>query len=141
MNVRNCRMCGRIFNYIAGQPVCPACKEKLEEKFQEVKQYVQASKDTSIVAVAEACDVEEGQIRQWVREERLVFSEGSGMGIECESCGTLIRSGRFCEKCKNQMVNTLTNAMKKPEMKTQQKKPDLRDNPKMRFLDSRDFYN
>ncbi len=139
MNVRNCRMCGKIFNYITGQPVCPACREKLEAKFQEVKQYVQTSKDTSIMAVAEACDVEEGQIRQWVREERLVFAEGSTIGIECESCGTLIRSGRFCEKCKSEMVNTLTNAVKRPELKIQQKKSDLRDNPKMRFLDSHDF--
>ncbi len=139
MNVRNCRMCGRIFNYIAGQPVCPACKEKLEIKFQEVKHYVQNNKDTSLASVAEACDVEEGQIRQWVREERLVFAEGSALGIECESCGKFIRSGRFCEKCKNEMVNTLTNAVKKPDLGFQQKKPDLKDNPKMRFLDSRDF--
>ncbi len=139
MNVRNCRMCGRIFNYTAGQPVCPACKEKLEIKFQEVKKYVQNSNDTSLMAVAEACEVEEGQIRQWVREERLVFAEGSPIGIECESCGTFIRSGRFCEKCKNEMVNTLTNAVKKPDIKIPQKKTDLKDNPKMRFLDSRDF--
>lgn len=138
MTVRNCRICGKIFNYINGQPICPVCREKLEEKFQEVKQYVQTSKDTSIQAVAEACEVEEGQIRQWVREERLVFAEGSGMGIECENCKKIIRSGRFCENCKNEMVNTLTNAVKRPEMKTQQRKTDLRDNPKMRFLDSRD---
>ena len=32
MNVRNCRNCGRLFNYIAGAPVCPACKDELEKK-------------------------------------------------------------------------------------------------------------
>ena len=30
MNVRNCRKCGKIFNYIAGPFVCPACREELE---------------------------------------------------------------------------------------------------------------
>lgn len=136
MNVRNCRMCGKIFNYIAGQPVCPVCKAELEKKFQEVKQYVQSNNDTSIPSVAEACDVEESQIRQWVREERLVFAEGSVIGIECESCGALIRTGRFCDKCKLEMVNTLTNAVKRPQMSKQQLKRDARENPKMRYLDN-----
>ena len=39
MNVRNCKECGRLFNYIAGPPICPACKEELEKKFQKAKEY------------------------------------------------------------------------------------------------------
>ena len=35
MNVRNCRHCGRIFNYVAGPIMCPACREKMEEKLLE----------------------------------------------------------------------------------------------------------
>ena len=35
MNVRNCKKCNRIFNYIAGPTICPACKEDLEKKFQK----------------------------------------------------------------------------------------------------------
>ena len=37
MNVRNCKKCGKLFNYVSGAPVCPACKDALEKKFQEVK--------------------------------------------------------------------------------------------------------
>ncbi|HOO27359.1 MAG TPA: flagellar protein [Lachnospiraceae bacterium] len=136
MNIRNCRKCGKLFNYISGQPICPACREEMEEKFQEVKQYVQNNRDTSIPAVAEACDIEESQIRQWVREERLVFAEGSAFGIECESCGAMIKTGRFCDKCKAEMVNSLSGAIKKPEMAKPQMKRDTRENPKMRFLDN-----
>ena len=36
MDVRNCKECGRLFNYIGGQRLCPACKDKLEEKFAQV---------------------------------------------------------------------------------------------------------
>ena len=36
MDVRNCRNCGRMFNYMGGAPLCNMCQKKLEEKFQEV---------------------------------------------------------------------------------------------------------
>lgn len=136
MNVRNCKMCGRIFNYIAGQPVCPACKEKLEEKFQEVKNYIREKKTCSVAEVARECEVEEGQIRQWVREERLEFSNGEGVGITCENCGAAITTGRFCDKCKADMVNTFSAAGAR-NIAPQQQKKETRDNPRMRFLDNR----
>ena len=40
MDVRNCRKCGRLFNYAMGPIVCQNCRESMEEKFQEVKKYV-----------------------------------------------------------------------------------------------------
>ena len=67
MNVRNCRKCGSLFNYVSGPPICPACREKLEEKFQEVKKYIQDNGHASIPEVAEACDVSTNQIHQWLR--------------------------------------------------------------------------
>ena len=41
MELMNCRNCKKLFNYIAGEKLCPACKEKLEEKFQKVKKYIE----------------------------------------------------------------------------------------------------
>ena len=40
MNVRNCRGCGRIFNYVTGPFLCIKCREEMEVKFQEVKEYI-----------------------------------------------------------------------------------------------------
>lgn len=133
MNVRNCRMCGKLFNYIAGNPVCPTCKDELEKKFQEVKQYIFDNKDTTIKAVSEACDVDEGTIRQWVREERLVFADGAVTGIVCETCGAPITTGRYCEKCKVETMNAFTNAGRRapaPERKVDRQPQGN----KMRFL-------
>ena len=31
MDVRSCRNCGRLFNYLQGPPICPACRKKLED--------------------------------------------------------------------------------------------------------------
>lgn len=132
MDVRNCRSCGRLFNYISGPFICPACREALEEKFQEVKKYIQDNRGVGVKEVAEACDVDASQIRQWIREERLEFAEGS-MELGCENCGKPITSGRFCPECKAKMVNGLNSAYKKPEAPVQ-KKDDKSGGPKMRFF-------
>lgn len=132
MNVRNCRTCGRLFNYISGIPICQACKEQLEEKFQEVKEYLRQNPNSTIQAVAQDNDVSIPQIKQWVREERLTFSEDSPIGIDCEVCGKTIKTGRFCEECKNKMKNDLDSVLYKPVV-VEEKKP-VREREKMRFL-------
>lgn len=134
MDVRNCRKCGRVFNYVAGPMICQRCKEDLEGKFQEVKSFVQDHREANIPEICEACGVETGQIHQWIREERLVFSEESAIGLPCEKCGRTIKSGRFCESCKVEMANNLSSAYgskkKEPVMPKKEK-----ENPRMRFLD------
>lgn len=135
MNVRNCRKCGKLFNHIAGLPICPACKDKLEEKFQEVKKYIRENRMADIKEVAEECEVEIGQIQQWIREERLEFTADSPVKIPCENCGEMIRSGKYCEKCKREMTNNLSSVMEKPKaVLVEPKKPQSTGN-KMRFLD------
>ena len=135
MNVRNCKNCGRLFNYIAGPPVCPACKEEMEKKFQQAKEYIRENRNSTVTMVAEEIDVPESLVKQWVREERLVFADAAIAGIGCEVCGSPILTGRFCDKCKNQMMNDLNGAIKKPEAPKVEKK--AKDSPRMRFLDNR----
>ena len=113
MNVKNCRKCRRLFNYVTGPFICPSCREALEEEFQKVKKYVEENKNQGIREVAEACEVEIQQIKDWVREERLQFSEDSAIGLNCERCGAVIRSGRYCDKCKAEMTNTFNHAIGK----------------------------
>lgn len=135
MNVKNCRNCGKLFNYIAGPPICPNCKEEIEQKFQKAKEFVRNTAHATVTMVAEEVDVPETQVKQWIREERLVFSDSAIAGITCEVCGEPITTGRFCAKCKNQMMNDLSGAVKKPEAPVIQKKE--KENPRMRFLDNR----
>lgn len=136
MEVRNCRQCGRLFNYIGGSYsyLCPNCVKKLEEKFHEVKEYIEDNKNATMVEIAEACDVSTKQLEKWVREERLCFSPESSIGIECEICGTTIKSGRYCEQCKGKIANDLGGMYKKPEKQPEVKK-DNRTSAKMRYLD------
>ena len=133
MNVKNCRKCGRIFNYIAGPAICPACKDQQEAKFREVKKYIQEHGRATIAEVCEVCEVEPGQVRQWIREERLQFSDDSPIKVPCESCGKMIGSGKLCDKCRNDLATGFKNAMpqKEPEVK---QKPVQSKEQKMRFF-------
>lgn len=134
MNIRNCRNCGRIFNYVAGSIICPACRESMEAKFQEVKEYIREHKGVGIAQVAEACDVEASQIRQWLREERLEVTEDSAMFLNCENCGAPIRCGKYCEKCKSTMTRGFNDVLSAARPVQEQPTKRKEDNAKMRFL-------
>ena len=136
MNVRNCRNCGRIFNYLSGTLICPGCKDALEAKFQEVKEYVSNHRGAGIAEVAEACDVDAAQIRQWLRDERLEVTEDSAIFLTCEGCGGPIRSGRYCDDCNNAMKRGFKDIIRASRTETTPQKPvnDREKNAKMRFL-------
>ena len=75
-----------------------------------------------------------GQIRQWLREERLELAADSALYLNCESCGQPIRSGRFCDKCKGNMTRDLQSILKSNQ--PAERKPDKNqgDSARMRFL-------
>lgn len=135
MNVRSCKICKRLFNYLTGPVYCPACRDKMEEKFQEVKNFIQENPGVHIQEVADACEVETSQIRQWLREERLELTEGSPLMLSCDGCGAPIRSGRYCDKCKANVSNGFKDILNSNSRKNQdsfRKKED--GGSKMRFL-------
>lgn len=129
MEIKNCKKCGRIYNYILGPNFCPRCMKDLEDKFQEVKQYIYDHPGVGVAEVSEEMEIPAGQIRQWVREERLQFAEGSVTDITCESCGRTILSGRYCPQCKEAMVRNLGSAYQKEEKSVESNK-----SARMRFL-------
>ena len=134
MEVRNCKGCGRLFNYIGGVPLCGDCKAKLEEKFGEVKKYIEENKHATIPEVAEAMDVSQRQITQWIREERLAFADDSAITLSCEACGAPVRTGRYCEACKTEMTRNFGNMYKSAATPPSPTK-DRRESARMRYLD------
>ena len=102
MEVKNCKNCGRLYNYIGGsyRNLCPSC------------------------------------IEQWIREERLSFSDDSPIGIACEVCGATIRTGRYCERCKNDLANRLGGMYgSRSSTVDADKIRERREKARMRFLD------
>lgn len=131
--IQTCTRCRRLFNYIGGDKLCPACKEEVEKEFQNVKEYIRDHKGCNIVEVAEFCEVSENQIKEWVRQERLILTEPLG-DIACEKCGVPIMSGRYCDKCRAEMVGELNAAIYKEAPKPVEKKESTDHKDRMRFL-------
>lgn len=134
MDVRNCMKCNKLFNYVTGQPICANCRKELDEQFKEVRLYIRKNPKASIHDVANDCEVDIKQIRQWIREERLSFSADSPIGIECEVCGKNIRTGRFCDGCKADISHNLGRVYEKKEEKEENPFENRDTSNKMRFL-------
>lgn len=134
MDIKNCKRCRRIFNYIGGDQYCPSCREEVEKKFQEVRDYLIDNNGASVREVVENCEVEESQVRQWVREERLEFSSDVNTGITCEKCGVPISTGRYCNKCKVEMMNNLNGIRERVQPKIDAHVINTGTESKMRFI-------
>ena len=132
MDVRNCRNCGRMFNYLGGPAICPICRDSAEKEYEKVRDYIRDNPHSNIQKISDDCEVTVQQINQWVREERLEFSKDSPVMLTCENCGATVRTGRYCEKCKNSMANNLNEAFRKPVAPPPETKK-LHESDKMRF--------
>lgn len=133
MNVMNCRSCGKLFNVLGKERICPECSKALEEKFQQVKAYLIEHPNSSVEQTSKDNEVSVKQIKHWIREERLTLSSPTESGIVCENCGRPICTGRFCESCRSSMANELQGAISHPKRQKDLSEKN-RDGNRMRFL-------
>lgn len=134
MDIINCKKCGRLFQSISSKKICPVCEKALEDKFTEVREYIRDNPDVTIMEVSREMEVSVEQIKQWVREERLLFTDAHGSGIQCVHCGIPIATGKYCAKCKAEIAHTLENAYDKPKVTLAQQSPTASAKGKMRYI-------
>jgi len=111
-DIRNCRKCGRVFNYIGGEPICPSCRQQEEEIFKKIKDYLYDNPGASVTQVSKDLDVSIELIKRFLKEGRLeiVGEEGKNLLLECEKCGKAINSGRYCKECERELLKGFKTA-------------------------------
>ena len=119
-DIRNCRKCGRIFQYDGFNRNCERCRKNEEEEFRKVREYIYDHPKATISEVSEETDVEEELILKYLRQGRLEITnlEGS-LVLDCEKCGKGIKTGRFCDQCTEEMKKELLGAFKPKEKEKQ----------------------
>ncbi|WP_026895472.1 TIGR03826 family flagellar region protein [Clostridiisalibacter paucivorans] len=111
MDVRNCRKCGKIYQY-DGFKICPTCRKEDEIDFQKVKDYLYDNPNATIQMVSEETEVSEKKILRYLKEGRLELKDGSkNLILECERCGVSIKTGRFCDKCAVEIERELKSSI------------------------------
>lgn len=112
-DVRNCKRCGRIYNYIGGAPLCQACRDEDEVDFRRVKEYLYKYPGATMSIVSSELDVSVEKIKRFLKEGRLeIIGDEGNFVLECESCGKAIRTGRFCDLCEKDLARGLQSAVK-----------------------------
>ena len=109
-NLRNCSICGRLFAYQQGRTICSRCMDQEEEQYAIVRKYVRDHPGATVFEVAEETGVEEEIILQFLRDGRLQ-SRGFAEVLECQRCGKIISSGKYCSQCLQDLDSQLRKAI------------------------------
>jgi len=134
-DLRNCRRCGKMYNYIGGPPICIDCKNADEEIFKKVKEYLYDRPGATLSQVATDLDVSVEKIRMFLKEGRLEITEGSNIILECERCGKAIKTGRFCNECQHEVSKDILGTSGRKAEKSVEATPQVkRDGVGMRYL-------
>ncbi|MGL6173160.1 MAG: flagellar protein, partial [Cellulosilyticaceae bacterium] len=128
----SCKRCKNLFQYVSGKSICPHCLKREEEMFMKVKDFLKTYPGAQIQEVYEETGVSIQMIESFIREGRLEVSASSPIGLPCERCGAVIRTGRYCKECSMYLVAGL-NQMSEG-FKTQIPKENQDSRAKMRFL-------
>jgi flagellar operon protein (TIGR03826 family) len=124
----NCPQCGGLYVTNAFRDICDACYRKEEALFQTVYEYIRKRENraATLIQVVRATGVEESLIHKFIKQGRLHLAHFPNLGYPCDQCGALIREGRICAECRDELKKEL-NAIKEIEerqRKEQTKAPE-----------------
>lgn len=140
MEVITCKHCGRPFNYLAGDKLCPTCSKIIEELFQKVKVFLDENPGANIPTIMEETGVKKSQLQKWILQERLILTEASPIAMTCENCGKKIYTGKLCADCKEKVadgfsaINDANNAKIKKREEEAAQLAEIRRKGKMNFV-------
>jgi len=133
-DARNCRRCGKIYNYLSGPPICIDCKNADEAVFKKVKEYLYDNPGATLAQVANDVDVSVEKIKMFLKDGRLEIKEGMNIILECERCGKSIKTGRFCMECQNSVSHEIVGTAARKNEKREDTSEAKRSGIGMRYL-------
>ena len=89
-----------------GEYRCKDCGCIMYDDYGKVRNYIEKNVGATVNDVSIAVGVTREKIRRLLREDKIQIAPESMTFLKCEMCGANIRSGRFCEKCAQEVNRT-----------------------------------
>lgn len=109
-----CQYCGcrRLEPVNLGIYRCENCGQDNYDDFQTIRNYLDKVGSASALEIERNTGVPRNVVKYFFREEYLEIS-GNSISVPCESCGAPIRTGMYCEKCKQERASKGVSDKKK----------------------------
>ncbi len=105
----NCSKCGSIYMKNKFRDVCDACYKEEEKQFDAVYKFlrVRENRAATIPRVVEATGIDEDLLLKFIRTGRIKVTSFPNLGYPCDKCGTLIKKGKLCDDCADELREEL----------------------------------
>lgn len=111
LKLKNCPSCGKLYAD-TGIGMCRDCYEKELEDEAEAARYVRDNPKSSVKEICEATGIKERVILRMIKNGRFIET-GVEVSYPCESCGTMITRGRYCDKCNEKLAREVAASSQK----------------------------
>ena len=97
--LKNCKICGRLFQTNGIKERCPICIDHDEEDFSKIREYLYVHPFAKIFEVSINLDISINKIKRFLRDGRIEIVEKDNQFLKCEICGKSICTGQYCDEC------------------------------------------
>jgi len=110
MELGNCANCGKLILITPFNDLCKDCIKEEEEQFEKVNRFLKKKENrtASMEEVVTATGVKEEVIYKLIKKGRIQLIHFPNLGYPCEICGKLIRMGKLCQDCSNNLEEELS---------------------------------
>jgi uncharacterized protein len=97
--LKNCKVCGKIYTSNGFNNVCNNCISRDEDDFEKIREYLYLHPHASMYEVATNLEITINKIKHYLRDGRIEIIEKDNQFLTCNTCGKPIHTGWYCDEC------------------------------------------
>lgn len=124
----DCPSCGAIYVKNKFRDVCDACYKEEEQHYDAVYKFLRKRENraATIPTVIEETGIDEDLLLKFIRTGRLKVATFPNLGYPCDKCGSLIKKGKLCNDCADELREELETFQKEENRKKELEKREKR---------------
>ena len=103
-----CEHCRGMLTYRGlGEYQCQICGETALDNMGKVQAYLKEHPDAGAFDIAEATGIELDKVFALINQGSIDIIKNTQKVTECQKCGVLTRTGRYCEQCTKKLAGDI----------------------------------